>query len=348
MNILQALIQLRNDIKQWATNNLVALDASKLNSADESDSLLISDEQGNVIFKVDADGVQTTDIKVSGYSVSTKITELEARPKFSGDYNDLTNKPNIADDGSDNLTIVDPNGNPIVRVDADGVHTTNIEAADIDTSGDNFAIADPYGNAIFKVDAQGAHTTALTLKGHPAATKIEVNGKAEELKKELGNALDSDSSQLRIVDPQGNIIFGVDALGAHTTDLRLKGKSVATQEYVDSKTSAFPKIPAWALAETKPVYTKSDVGLDKVNNTSDENKPISKATQQAIDNVKESIGYGIESDSASWLIVDANGYIAFRVDDWGTHVADLIIENKSLKETLASLENRISTLEKEV
>lgn len=42
-------------------------------------------------------------------------------------------------------------------------------------------------------------------------------------------------------------------------------------------------VSAWAKKSTKPTYTASEIGLDQVNNTSDINKPISTATQAALD-----------------------------------------------------------------
>lgn len=39
----------------------------------------------------------------------------------------------------------------------------------------------------------------------------------------------------------------------------------------------------WAKQATKPAYTKSEVGLGNVNNTSDQNKPVSTAQQTALD-----------------------------------------------------------------
>ena len=60
-------------------------------------------------------------------------------------------------------------------------------------------------------------------------------------------------------------------------------------QYVDSAdprlSDARPAsdVSAWAKAATKPSYTKTDVGLGNVDNTSDANKPISTATQSALD-----------------------------------------------------------------
>lgn len=42
-------------------------------------------------------------------------------------------------------------------------------------------------------------------------------------------------------------------------------------------------VSAWAKESVKPTYTASEIGLDQVNNTSDMNKPISTATQAALD-----------------------------------------------------------------
>ena len=40
---------------------------------------------------------------------------------------------------------------------------------------------------------------------------------------------------------------------------------------------------AWAKESTKPTYTATEIGLDQVNNTSDMDKPVSTATQTALD-----------------------------------------------------------------
>lgn len=54
--------------------------------------------------------------------------------------------------------------------------------------------------------------------------------------------------------------------------------SVNLSEYLKSA-----EISDWAKAESKPVYTASEVGLGNVDNTADIDKPISTATQMALD-----------------------------------------------------------------
>lgn len=56
---------------------------------------------------------------------------------------------------------------------------------------------------------------------------------------------------------------------------------------LQSFTEQDPTVPAWAKNPTKPSYTKGEVGLGNVNNTSDANKPVSTAQQAAIDAVED-------------------------------------------------------------
>ena len=62
--------------------------------------------------------------------------------------------------------------------------------------------------------------------------------------------------------------------------------SVTADGVISVNLSAYLKsdeISDWAKAESKPVYTASEVGLGNVDNTADIDKPISTATQMALD-----------------------------------------------------------------
>lgn len=61
-----------------------------------------------------------------------------------------------------------------------------------------------------------------------------------------------------------------------TTDKN--GKDITT--YIAVETD--PTVPGWAKNATKPTYTKAEVGLGNVDNTADEDKPVSTATQNAL------------------------------------------------------------------
>lgn len=65
----------------------------------------------------------------------------------------------------------------------------------------------------------------------------------------------------------------------------------AIQEEVD------PTVPEWAKSPTKPTYTKSEVGLGNVDNTSDLDKPLSTAQQAALNNKVDKItGKGLSTN----------------------------------------------------
>ncbi len=75
---------------------------------------------------------------------------------------------------------------------------------------------------------------------------------------------------------------------AAAKDIPATGNASATEVVYGTDTRLTDSRPAsdvsaWAKAPTKPTYTKSEVGLSNVNDTSDANKPISTATQTALD-----------------------------------------------------------------
>lgn len=82
----------------------------------------------------------------------------------------------------------------------------------------------------------------------------------------------------------------VDTLGtASTKDIPTSGNASTSQVVMGSDTRLSDARPAsdvsaWAKASTKPSYTKAEVGLGNVDNTSDADKPISTATQTALNN----------------------------------------------------------------
>lgn len=75
---------------------------------------------------------------------------------------------------------------------------------------------------------------------------------------------------------------------ASSKDVASSGNASTTQVVMgnDTRLSDARKasdVFAWAKASTKPTYTKSEVGLTNVDNTSDTSKPVSTAQQTAID-----------------------------------------------------------------
>ena len=202
MNILQVLQQLRDDIKLWVANNINALSAK------------IDEKTIPVDSKLDSNSVNPVQNKV----ITSAINNI---PRFSGDYNDLSNAPNIAEDDSGNMIIADESGNIIFRADADGIHTTALSL-----NGESAATEAFVNEAVANIDIPEVDFTGY-------ATESYVDNSIENTKKELSESIVSESNEWKIVDEAGNIIFNVDATGAHTTSLSLNGQDV--EDIIDNK-----------------------------------------------------------------------------------------------------------------
>lgn len=105
MNILNILLRLRDDIKAWVTINLNAL----------------NDKINEKTIPIDSELSSSSTNPVQNKVIVNAINNI---PRFSGDYNDLTNAPNITEDESGNMVIADESGNIIFKADSDGMHTT--------------------------------------------------------------------------------------------------------------------------------------------------------------------------------------------------------------------------------
>lgn len=90
-------------------------------------------------------------------------------------------------------------------------------------------------------------------------------------------------------------------------------------------------VSAWAKASVKPTYTAAEIGLDQVNNTSDMDKPISTATQAALDG---------KVDKVQGKQLSTNDYSA----EEKSTVAQLKVEVEQLKSTVATLTTSLQEL----
>lgn len=90
-------------------------------------------------------------------------------------------------------------------------------------------------------------------------------------------------------------------------------------------------VSAWAKASVKPTYTAAEIGLDQVNNTLDMDKPISTATQTALNG---------KVDKVVGKQLSTNDYSA----EEKSTVAQLKIDVKNLKSTVATLTKSLQEL----
>lgn len=90
-------------------------------------------------------------------------------------------------------------------------------------------------------------------------------------------------------------------------------------------------VSAWAKESTKPTYTATEIGLDQVNNTSDMDKPVSTATQTALDG---------KVDKVEGKQLSTNDYSA----EEKSTVAQLKIDVEQLKSTVETLTKSLQEL----
>ena len=359
MNILEILVQLRDDIKAWVTNNLNALNAK----IDEK-TILIDN-------KLDSTSMNPVQNKV----IANAISNI---PRFSGDYNDLTNAPNITEDDSGNMIIADENGNIIFKADTDGIHTTALSL-----NGESAATELYVDKAISEIDFP-----VTDLNDYYTKSEIDdsIDVAIDATKHELSESIISESTEWKVVDEAGNIIFSVDASGAHTTELILNGESAATEEYVNSAIDniEFPTTDLTGYAtETYVTNAVNNIKIPEVNlagyatetyvdgkvadlvdsapealntlgelataleNHEDAYDALlevvgNKATNTDLENLKSELSESIVSESNEWKVVDSNGNIVMSVDNTGVNTVDVLIDGISLQDTIANKQDKIT------
>lgn len=318
MNILDALKQLRDDIKIWVTNNLNTLNAK-------------IDEK---TIPIDKELSATSTNPVQNKTITNAINNI---PKFSGSYNDLTDAPNIAEDDSGNMVIADESGNIIFKADADGIHTTAVSL-----NGEAAASEKYVDEAIANIDIPEVDFTGY-------ATEDFVNTTIDSAKEELSESIVAETNEWKVVDEAGNIIFGVDADGAHTTELTLNGKEAATKEYVDNVFNGIkiPEVDFTGYATEDYVDNKV---ADLVNSAPEALNTLGelaaalenhedaydalletvggKATHTDLENLKEELSESITAEAEDWKVVDSNGNIIFSVDNTGAHTTSLTLNGE--------------------
>lgn len=366
MNILNALKQLRDDIKAWVTTNLNALNAKIDEKTIPIDSELNADSTNPVQNKAITSEIDDINSRVGNTSVAIQISSAIAKqPHFSGDYNDLTNAPNISEDDGGNMVIADEDGNIIFKADAEGIHTTalslNGEVAATETYV-NAAIAEiPTPDVSGQIETHNISTTAHK----------DIRQAINTAKEELSESIVSEADEWKVVDEAGNIIFSVDTTGAHTTELTLNGENAATESYVDDAIAniEFPTTDLTDYATKEYVdnavdsieipevdftgyatetYVDNKVA-DLVNSapealdtlgelaTALENHKDAydalletvggKATKAELEDMKSELSESIVSESEEWHIVDSNGNVAATISASGLETTTVAAQN---------------------
>ena len=386
MNILEILVQLRDDLKTWVTANINALndkiDAKTIPIDGELSSTSTNPIQNKVVsqainamntkidektFPIDGELSFTSENPVQNKVISNEINSLHTligdepvsdqistaianQDLFSGDYNDLTNAPNISEDNSNNVVIADNDGNIIFKVDADGAHTTDVEingtsiGAKIpvwdnksDFSGDyndlenapnieengagDLAIVDNDGNIIFQVDAEGIHTTALDAKN----ITIENSDIVDVIDGKIAALVNSAPETL---DTLGELADAMEEHHDAIEALEVIATSKAAQSDLDDTNANVTELQG--LVGDTSVATQIAHAIEGFESFSGDYNDLTNAPNIS------------EDGSGNMVIADEQGNVVFKVDENGAHSTALTIGGEDVASLLGQKVNKVN------
>jgi hypothetical protein len=235
----------------------------------DSNEFAITDNSGNMIMKVDQAGVHSTAFYVDGKSIS----EIG----FSGNYDDLTNKPDFNGLSStvnslsesvnsviDEIDILDDSINSLKEADTNlSTQIKNIDSgkSDVNHSHDNltsdsadFSITDNDGNIVATINQDGLNTVNLMLDGVDFSTRID--SKFETVLGDLRNEFnENDRLKLSLIP------FGLDIpenADLNTTDYLSVGSYFCSKNVVIDTFTNCPTTQAFLMQVYSPISKSID------------------------------------------------------------------------------------------
>jgi predicted nucleic acid-binding Zn-ribbon protein len=254
-------------------------------------------------------------IAALGYTPST----------FSGDYNDLTNKPITEDESnSSSLYVQDSSGNIIALIDEKGLTTTDLNAGGTLFS----SFVEATEQAINNLDSIKANKSDVSESITAVENRID-NITYDDIK---GNPnLSDDGDYLEITDSNSNVLARFDSNG-------LTAASVITQQLSINGTDVTGAITG--IEETLNDY---DGRITTNKNDIAENKTDIEANKSAIESLEEIVSpSGLQFNSSEFSIQDTSGNTILKVDESGlttTNITSVTTDN---------LQNQITTLANDI
>lgn len=193
---------------------------------DNSEEMIVADNNGNIVARIDKDGINSIDVKIKSKSIAQIVEEIG----FTGDYNVLLNKPNIENADDHRLIVTDDYGNIVAEIDAKGIRSvafySGSEAQDLATQVKNLlqTTNNHTGNNTIHItdnERQGWNTASTQVMNHTSNTRIHITD-AERTK---WNSISSFSGNYS--DLTGAPNFSQNANGDYLFK-DLQGNSVAT------------------------------------------------------------------------------------------------------------------------
>lgn len=122
--------------------------------------------------------------------------------------------------------------------------------------------------------------------------------------------------------------YAIELMNSNADVIDAKLKEISDKVNNATFEESDPTVPAWAKTPQKPSYSKTEIGLSNVDNTSDKNKPVSTAQQSAIDTALSSAKSYTDTKISNLI----NG--APETMDTLKEVSDAISEHESVVEAL--------------
>lgn len=243
------------------------------------------------------------------------------------DENDL---PDITNEDDSTLYVSDKDGNVIVKVDSEGLHTAGmtVNGRDVESAllpegtisaedDSTLYTTDKDGNIITKTDSEGFHASAIDVNGKDVESGLVTDDERETWNNKSDfegyDSIDeADDSTLYVTDKDGNIIAKIDSEGLHTAESYVGGQSIADHlaDYEAHK------------AEFDTHKTKTDTHIaDTVIHTTAEEK--AHWNDKSFDSLTDS---PISSSDTSVLyVVDSKDQIIAKIDENGLHSIEVYI-----------------------
>lgn len=331
-----------------------------------SKDLQVVDEAGHIVFKVDENGVQTTEITIGGKTLSESLDEKALK----NHQHAIKNTSTVSDNGTTvSFEIEGQTFSQEVAIDGGSM---SVESAQRLTTGRNIALTGDVvaDNVVFdgssdivltttvknseKLDNKAASEYALKtdlpntsnfitmsdVEAKQYATEASVAEDLVGLTDELKQSILLESTEWQVVDGNNNVIFKVDETGTHTTTLTLNGEAAATKKDISD---AIARIDLTDYATEKFVsdaidaieFPEPDLSNYVTESTLTTSiKAAKEELNESIEIAKEELSESIVAETDEWQVADNAGNVIFSVDAAGAHTTHLTLQGESLETIL--------------
>lgn len=258
---------------------------------DQNKTLLIIDNNGNILAQFDSEGLHIIGVKIKGKDLLKLIEEngfsgdyndLTNKPElFSGDYYELENRPSIDETNDGTLSIADENGHIAVKIDQNGIHSTEFSEKGIFLK-DKYAAKDSVPTKTSELQNDSDYTTIEDVG------EVLVGPAIDECKEYTDNSVNSlNGDNIKIGD----------------------GYDISIKEAIDSKLDS---------NEADKTYAKKEEGFS--GNYNDlTNKPIETADSDKELHITDNAGNIIAT-------IDLNGFHTTELHEGGFSLKDKYLQ----------------------